>query len=103
MRISLIVASLSLHASCTMPWASHQAPVSVPQTVVTTQSDSPAARFCLAHSGSVSVEANPAIPTMELIYCTVGGEKMDAWKYMDIQTTATGTTATGTTGSGMPL
>ena len=60
-------------------------------------------RFCLAHSGSVSVEANPAIPTMELIYCTIGGEKIDAWKYMDIQTTATGTTATGTTGSGMPL
>jgi hypothetical protein len=97
MRTSLIVASLLLLASCTMPWAT-QTPVSVPQTVVTTQSDSPAARFCLAHSGSVSVEANPAIPTMELIYCTVDGEKMDAWKYMDIQDTAT-----GTTGNGMPL
>ncbi len=80
-----------------MPWAT-KAPVSTPQTVVITQSDSPAAKFCLAHSGSVSVEANPAIPTMELVYCTVGGEKMDAWKYMDIQTTAT-----GVTGSGMPL
>lgn len=96
MRISLIAAALLILASCTMPWAT-QAPVSVTQTVVTTQSDSPAARFCLAHSGSVSVEANPAIPTMELIYCTIGGEKMDAWKYMDIQTTATGV-VTGTGG-----
>ena len=97
MRTSLIIASLLLLASCTMPWA-NKAPVSAPQTVVTTQSDSPAAKFCLAHSGSVSVEANPAIPTMELVYCTVGGEKMDAWKYMDIQTTATG----AVTGTGAP-
>jgi hypothetical protein len=97
MRISLIAAALLILASCTMPWGA-KTPVATPQTVVTTQSDSPAARFCLAHSGSVSLEANPAIPTMELIYCTVGGEKVDAWKYMEIQTTAT-----GATGSGMPL
>jgi putative hemolysin len=78
-----------LLASCTLPWTV-QSPVSNPvpvlapaQAVVSVQSDSPAARYCLAHSGSVSLETNPAIPTMELIYCTTTGSgKVDAWKYM---------------------
>lgn len=36
---------------------------------------------------------------MDLIYCTVNGEKIDAWKYMDMQTTQTGAMM----GSGMAL
>ncbi len=37
------------------------------------------------------------IPTMELVYCTpVGGQKVDAWKYMGEATTQSGkTTETG--------
>lgn len=80
-----------------MPWSTPDAPANI--EYATTQSGSPAAVYCGAHGGEISYEKNPQIPTMDLIYCTVGGEKMDAWKYMDIQTTATG----AMTASGMPL
>jgi putative hemolysin len=82
-----------------MPWSTPATPKPVEYS--TTQSDSPAAKYCTANGGTVSIEKNPNIPSMELIYCTSpGGEKIDAWKYMDMQTTIT---ATGTTGSGIPL
>jgi putative hemolysin len=79
-----------------MPWSQPIAPATIEYAL--TQSGSPAATYCIAQGGTVSYDKNPQIPTMDLIYCTVNGEKIDAWKYMDIQTTAT-----GTTGSGMPL
>jgi hypothetical protein len=53
----------------------------------------------MTNKGLVSVEKNPSNPTMDLIYCTVNGEKIDAWKYMDMQTTQTGAMM----GSGMAL
>ena len=80
-----------------MPWSKTE--TTKPVEYSTTQSDSPAARYCIANKGLVSVEKNPAAPTMDLIYCTVNSEKIDAWKYMDMQTTQTGTMM----GSGMSL
>jgi putative hemolysin len=99
MRSTLIIIStLIALSSCTMPWSTPAAPANIEYS--TTQSGSPAAVYCGAHGGQISYEKNPQIPTMDLIYCTVGGEKMDAWKYMDVQTMQTGAIV----GSGsMPL
>jgi hypothetical protein len=74
-----------------MPWSTGDGvPTVAPAIIVTNQADSPASRYCLAHSGSVSVEKNPNIPTMDLIYCTTTGSgKVDAWQYMsDMETIA---------------
>ena len=95
--ILIIISSLVVLSSCTMPWS--KTDTTKPVEYSTTQSDSPAAKYCMANKGLVSVEKNPSNPTMDLIYCTVGGEKIDAWKYMDMQTTQTGAMM----GSGMSL
>ena len=92
MRSSLIIIGITLIlASCTMPWSKTKS-TTKPVEYSTTQSDSPAARYCTKNGGTVSVEKNPSNPTMELIYCTTRtGEKIDAWKYLDMQTTQTNT------------
>ncbi len=78
-----------------MPWSKTES--LKPVEYSTTQSDSPAAKYCIKNGGKVSVEKNQTVPTMDLIYCTTRtGEKIDAWKYMDMQTIQTGATiATG--------
>ena len=70
MRSSLLLVSAMIVLSgCTLPWSSStvQKPVEYP----TTQSGSPAATFCTSKGGVVSIEKNPTIPNMDLIYCTV--------------------------------
>ncbi|MBC7504078.1 DUF333 domain-containing protein [Candidatus Gracilibacteria bacterium] len=95
----IIISSLIVFSSCTMPW-SKTTEVTKPVEYSTAQTDSPAARYCTKNGGTVSIEKNPSIPTMDLIYCTTRtGEKIDAWKYIDMQTTQTGAMM----GSGMAL
>ena len=90
MRSLLIISSLTLLASCTFPWSTPTAPVQV--EYAKTQSGSPAAVYCTSQGGQVSYEKNPAVPTMDFVYCTTGsGVKIDAWKYMSDTTVKTGT------------
>jgi len=89
--IFLIVTWICVLSSCTLPGSApeNQKPIEYPST----QSGSPAAQYCVRSGWQVSYEKNPNIPTMDLIYCTIpGGEKVDAWKYMDQGTTQSGST-----------
>ncbi len=86
-----IVSMLILLSSCTRSGPASVVPA--PAEYPTTQSGSPAVRFCVNNGGTVSYEKNPNVPTMELVYCTpVGGAKVDAWQYMGNQTSKTGAT-----------
>jgi putative hemolysin len=79
-----------------MPWS--DAPVAPYKAIEypTTQSGSPAAAYCTSHGGTVTIEKNPNIPTMEMIYCTTSGSgRMDAWEYMSLATAGTGVVMTG--------
>ena len=90
MRSSILLVSVMVIVSgCTLPWSNNtiQKPIEYPKN----QLDTPAAAFCASKWGTVTVEKNPSIPTMDLIFCTVWGKKTDAWQYMNEQTTMTGT------------
>ena len=52
----------------------------------TTQHDTPATQFCESHGGQVSVETENNV---EVAYCTINGEKLDAWQFMSDATRET--------------
>lgn len=84
-----MVSMLLVLSGCSLPWSTPQ-PQKLPE-YPTSQSGSPAANYCVQQGGTVSYEKNPNVPTMDLIYCTTRNwEKVDAWKYMDIETSQTG-------------
>ncbi len=91
MRLSLLAIPMLLALwSCTLFPSSTPEPQKLPE-YPTTQSGSPAAKYCTQKWGQVTYEKNPNAPTMDLIFCTTKDwQKMDAWKYMDIETTQTG-------------
>lgn len=45
-----------------------------------TQQDTPATKFCTSKWGKPSVEMSGSL---EVAYCTVNWQKVDAWKYMN--------------------
>ena len=51
-----------------------------------TQHDTPATQFCESHGGQVSVETENNV---EVAYCTINGEKLDAWQFMSDATRET--------------
>ena len=82
-------------SSCTLPWSPPPSATTPPsyQDYPSTQSGTPAAKFCVANGGAVSYEKNPSVD-MDLIYCTLPGkERVDAWQYMNFNTTQTGAAA----------
>jgi len=86
LAVSLIFTSLVL-ASCgdnppVTPGATHTG-----SNYPTSQENTPATQYCQAQGGVVSVENNG---TMDVAYCTINGEKKDAWGYMNEANTATG-------------
>ncbi len=100
------VALLSL-ASCGAPVTTPVEPASTGSTTstqtetppyATSQKENKATKFCTKNGGTVSFEEEQKGEfKMERVYCTVGGEKKDAWAYMSEATSATGATKTGTT------
>lgn len=59
----------------------------------TSQKDTPATKFCTDNGGTVSVATNPE--GTEMAFCTTqAGEKIDAWKYMNDETSKVGTGVT---------
>ncbi|MBS9784209.1 DUF333 domain-containing protein [Candidatus Gracilibacteria bacterium] len=103
------VALLSL-ASCGTPVNTPVESVSTGSTATTqkdtpsyatSQKETPATKFCTKNGGTVSFETKgEGNFKMDIAYCTVGGEKKDAWAYFNEATSATGATETGTTQTG---
>lgn len=92
-----VVSTLTL-ASCinqpSSPSPTQNKPVpTIPEVnYPTSQKDTPATKFCTDNGGTVSVESNPE--GTEMAYCTTqSGEKIDAWKYMNDETSKTETGA----------
>ncbi|PID83977.1 hypothetical protein CSB09_03005 [Candidatus Gracilibacteria bacterium] len=94
---ALALASLSSCGTNVSPEGVSSSSTNTPKTETpkyeTNQKETPATKFCVKNGGEVSFETKEN--GMELAFCTINGEKKDAWAYMSEETSATGETETG--------